>query len=116
MTQRRAVYSRFPFIYAPEEAFREIYRQARRIFAKLAGQVINRVELLSTASSLLSNSFNRIVSRHICFFYLCELLSQRPCTVFLSVAFLWRPCFISFDLLSELNILFRAKIIARTVV
>lgn len=40
MTQRRAVYSRFPFIYAPEEAFREIYRQARRIFAKLAGQVI----------------------------------------------------------------------------
>lgn len=68
MTQRRAVYSRFPFIYAPEEAFREIYRQARRIFAKLAGQVINRVELLSTASSLLSNSFNRIVSRHICFF------------------------------------------------
>lgn len=77
----------------PEEAFREIYRQAKRIFTKLAGQVIRIEEkkpneLLSTASLLLSNSFNRIVSRYICFFYLCKLLSQRPCTVFLSVAFL----------------------------
>lgn len=57
----------------PEEAFREIYRQAKRIFAKLAGQVIRieekkPSELLSTASLLLSNSFNRIVSRYICFF------------------------------------------------
>lgn len=57
----------------PEEAFREIYRQAKRIFTKLAGQVIRIEEkkpneLLSTASLLLSNSFNRIVSRYICFF------------------------------------------------